>query len=198
MINFWWVRHAPVVGNFDRCYGNNEVDCDVSDIFVFKKLVKNLPKNADVYTSNLSRTIKTFEAAVKSGYKFKKHITDDRLAEQDLGEYTGMKYSALYNLAKTKKFHDKNWLISPSHIPPNGESFKNLYARVKSFIDDILIKNKKKNIVIFSHGGPIRAAISYAIDYSENIVIPIDVENTKLSLIGYNKNKEGKLFFLNR
>ena len=146
MVNFWWIRHAPVIGNYDRCYGNNEVDCDVSDIAVFKKLVKNLPKNTDVYTSNLSRTIKTFEATVKNGYTFKNHIKDDRLEEQDLGEYTGMKYSDLHDLAKNKKFYDKNWLISPTHIPPNGESFKNLYERIKSFVDDTLLRYKKSSL----------------------------------------------------
>ena len=51
MIKFWWVRHAPVIGNHNRCYGNNEVDCDVSDKNSFKSIVSFLPNNADVYTS---------------------------------------------------------------------------------------------------------------------------------------------------
>ena len=36
MTSFWWIRHAPVIGNNQRCYGNNEVECDLSDINSFK------------------------------------------------------------------------------------------------------------------------------------------------------------------
>ena len=45
-IRFWWVRHAPVVGNNGCCYGNNDVDCDVSDVASYKVLANILPKNA--------------------------------------------------------------------------------------------------------------------------------------------------------
>ena len=74
MIKFWWIRHAPVM-EYNRCYGNNEVDCDVMTSS-FKNIVSILPKNADVYTSNLSRTIKTFNATVEEGLVYRKHIID--------------------------------------------------------------------------------------------------------------------------
>ena len=80
MIKFWWIRHAPVIGNHNRCYGNNEVDCDVSNKSSFKNIASILPKNADVYTSNLSRTIKTFNATVEEGLDYRKHIIDYRLS----------------------------------------------------------------------------------------------------------------------
>ena len=44
MIKFWWIRHAPVIGNYNRCYGNNEVDCNVSDKNSFKNEYKILTK----------------------------------------------------------------------------------------------------------------------------------------------------------
>ena len=102
MIKFWWIRHAPVIANNNRCYGNNEVACDISDSSSFKKLALILPKNTNVYTSNLSRAIKTFKEAVKNGFIFKKHIIDTRLVEQDLGDYSGIKYRELENLVKKK------------------------------------------------------------------------------------------------
>ena len=199
MIKFWWVRHAPVYGNRNRCYGNNEVECDVSDDISFDNLVSLLPKNTYVYTSTLSRTIKTFKAAVERGFTFKHHIKDPRLNEQNLGDYTGMKYDALEYLIKEKNIYDKNWLMSFKHSPPNGESFEKLYLRVCNFIDDVLTNhNKKCNLVIFSHGGPIRAAISYALNYSLDNIIPLDVENTKVCLLEYDENKDGRLIYLNK
>ena len=198
MIKFWWVRHAPVIGNHNRCYGNNEVDCDVSDKNSFKNIVSVLPKNADVYTSSLSRTTKTFYATVENGFTYKKHIIDDRLVEQDLGKYSGLKYNELESLIKKKNAYDKNWLMSYSHKPPNGESFYQLCKRVTHFVDDMLLKYSRKNIIIFSHGGPIRAAISYAVNYSIKKVIPIEIQNSKVSLIQYKKNRDGKLLFINK
>ena len=198
MIKFWWVRHAPVIGNHNRCYGNNEVDCDVSDTNSFKNIVSVLPKNTDVFTSNLSRTIKTFKATVKNGLIYRKHMIDSRLVEQDLGEYSGLRYKELESLIKNKNAYDKNWLMSCSHKPPNGESFHQLCQRVKSFVDEILLKYSRKNIIIFSHGGPIRAAISYAVNYNVKKVIPIEIQNTKVSLIQYDKSRDSKLLFINK
>jgi len=198
LTKFWWIRHAPVIKNNNCCYGNNEVDCDTSEISSFEKIIKHIPNNCNVYTSKLSRTIKTLNATVELGYQYKKHIIDDRLTEQDLGDYAGMKYDELYNLTKKIGVDDKNWLMKPSHTPPNGESFHNLYKRVKSFVDEMLIVNKNKDIIIFSHGGPIRAAISYALNYNINEILSIDVENTKTTLISYDKSKNGRLIFLNR
>ena len=198
MIKFWWIRHAPVIGNHNRCYGNNEVDCDVSDTNSFKNIVSVLPKNTDVFTSNLSRTIKTFKATVKNGLIYRKHMIDSRLVEQDLGEYSGLRYKELESLIKSKNAYDKNWLMSCSHKPPNGESFHQLCQRVKSFVDEILLKYSRKNIIIFSHGGPIRAAISYAVNYNVKKVIPIEIQNSKVSLIQYDKNRDGKLLFINK
>ena len=88
--------------------------------------------------------------------------------------------------------------MSASHVPPNGESFNQLCKRTQSFVDEILLKYRRKNIVIFSHGGPIRAAVSYAINYNTKKVIPIEILNTKVSLIQYDKNKKGKLLFINK
>ena len=199
MIRLWWVRHAPVKGNRNCCYGSNEVECDVSDANSFDNLVSVLPKNTHVYTSNLSRTIKTFKAAVQRGFVYKYHIKDYRLNEQNLGDYTGMKYQALEYLMKEKNIYDKNWLMNYKHSPPNGESFEKLYERVCNFVDDVLIShNKNTDVVIFSHGGPIRAAISYALNYNIENIIPLDIKNTKVSLLEYDENKDARLMYLNK
>ena len=100
MLSFWWVRHAPVINNNNCCYGDNEVDCDTSDTKSFNNLVNNLPENAKVYSSTLSRAKKTFQATVKLGYNYKEYFEDGRLKEQNIGEFAGMKYDELYRLTK--------------------------------------------------------------------------------------------------
>ncbi len=196
MTSFWWIRHAPVVGNDNRCYGNNEVKCDVSDLNSFKTLYTKLPKNSIVYTSSLERTIKTFNALRDIGYKYKHHVIDKRLCEQNLGDYTGMKYKELYNLTKKLNIVDENWLFKSNHIPPNGESFTQLRSKIKSFIKDTLFKKNNNNIIVFSHGGPIRAALAIALNYKNNIIPPVLIDNSKLTRLDY-KNKKWQVRCIN-
>ena len=188
MISFWWIRHAPVKGNNECCYGNDEVDCDLSDVASFNRLVAKLPKGSNVFSSHLSRTIKTFEATVNAGYIYNSHSIDRRLTEQDLGSYSGMKYRDLYALTKKLGVYDNNWLMKPHFKAPEGESFKDLYIRVESFINEKLIEKNDENIVIFSHGGPIRAAISLAMGTGLETILPLEIDNSKLTKIDYINN----------
>ena len=188
MISFWWIRHAPVKGNNECCYGNDEVDCDLSDVASFNRLVAKLPIGSTVFSSHLSRTIKTFEATANAGYIYSSHSIDRRLTEQDLGSYSGMKYKDLYALTKKIGVYDNNWLMKPQFKAPEGESFKDLYIRVESFINEKLLEKNDKNLVIFSHGGPIRAAISLAMGIGFETILPLEIDNSGLTRIDYINN----------
>ena len=188
MISFWWIRHAPVKGNNECCYGNDEVDCDLSDVASFNRLVAKLPKGSTVFSSHLSRTIKTFKATANAGYIYSSHSIDRRLTEQDLGSYSGMKYRDLYALTKKLGVYDNNWLMKPDFKAPEGESFKDLYIRVESFINEKLLEKNDENLVIFSHGGPIRAAISLAMGNGFETILPLEIDNSKLTRIDYINN----------
>ena len=186
MIKFWWIRHAPVIGNHNCCYGSNEVDCDVIYRKDFIKLAGYLPVKGKVFISPLSRAVKTYEAVLEEGFKIKKNIKDDRLIEQNLGDWTGMKYSKLEELTKELGIFNYNWLMDASYTPPKGESFLNLTIRVRSFLKKIIKNYSNENIIIFSHGGPIRAALSIALKYNIKEVVPIDIDNSSLTKINYN------------
>ncbi len=198
MTHFWWIRHAPVIGNNNRCYGNNEVDCDTSDIISFKKLDEKLPKDFIVFSSPLSRALKTyFKVSNLRNLPESIHIIDNRLTEQDLGTWVGMKYDDLEKKTKQLGVHDNNWLMDAKFKPPRGESFLNLKKRVSEFINDALLKYKNTNIVIFSHGGPIRAAISLALNIEDEKVLPMTIDNTKLTRIDYDKENNSIIRFIN-
>ncbi len=196
MLSFWWVRHAPVINNNDSCYGDNEVDCDTSDTKSFKNLVNNLPVNAQVYSSTLSRAKKTFQATVELGYIYKKYFEDERLKEQNIGEFAGMKYSELYKFTKKLGIHSSFWLMEEKYIPPKGESFTQLNERVKQFLYEKILDKLQGNIVIFSHGGPIRSAISIALGNQHANVGPFKIDNLKVTKISYD-NKKWQIDFIN-
>ena len=189
MTKFWWVRHAPVIGNNGCCYGNNEVDCDTSDVNSFIELEKKLPKHSIVFSSPLSRAIKTFEKVNSlRTLSEKATIIDKRLAEQDIGSWAGIKYEELTKKTLKLGVYNPNWLMGAKFAPPNGESFINLRHRVKDFLFEIIKKYVNQNIIIFSHGGPIRAAILIALNIGEQEILPICIDNTKLTRIDYNNN----------
>ena len=147
-IRFWWVRHAPVIGNNGCCYGDNDVDCDVSDQDSYKILSDILPKNAYAYSSHLTRTIKTMDATIKEGFKYKDYSIDKNFGEQNLGEWQGLKYEKLEETTKELNVFHPTWLCDPKYTPPGGESYNNLYNRVITGIENIMDTRKEGDIVI--------------------------------------------------
>ena len=187
MLSFWWVRHAPVINNNNCCYGDNEVECDTSNKVDFTHLVDSLPKNAQVFTSPLSRAKETFKASVKTGYKYDTCFEDPRLKEQNIGEYAGMKYAELYKLTKRIGVNSSYWLMEETHTPPKGESFIQLNERVTEFLNEKILNFNQGNIVLFSHGGPIRSAINIALNNKNVRVGPFKIDNLKVTKISYSK-----------
>ena len=113
---------------------------------------------------------------------------DKRLEEQNLGDWTGLKYDYLTQITKEKKCFSNNWLMRANYQPPNGESFNNVKHRIQEFINEIIKEHYNKNIILFSHGGPIRAAISIALNIQSNDLFNVNIDNTKLTIIEYNEN----------
>ena len=54
--------------------------------------------------------------------------------------------------------------------PPN-ESFVELNNRVEQFIKEKILLMKKGNIVLFSHGGPIRSAINIVLEIKKLVLV---------------------------
>ncbi len=189
MINFWWIRHAPVINNKDCCYGDNEVECDISNTKKFNYLAKVLPADAIIYTSTLSRAKKTFFATEKAGLKYKLFFEDERLKEQNIGKFAGMKYEKLYKLTKKLDIYNPNWLMNETYTPDDGESFIDVNNRINSFLIEKIRENNQNNFIIFSHGGPIRSAINIALCNEKVKVGPFQIDNLKVTKIVYYKGK---------
>lgn len=93
------------------------------------------------YCSPLKRTIQTCEP-VYSG----KIILDKRLLPRDYGE--------LIKLGETPQYLDKNgyWNRELNLLVKNGESVLQLETRIKDFLDDIIVKHPKQNVLVVTHG----------------------------------------------
>src|SRR4029077_4824748 len=51
---WWWIRHAPVIVDEGRIYGQIDLPCDCSDARVFASLARLLPRKAVWLTSHLA------------------------------------------------------------------------------------------------------------------------------------------------
>ena len=97
------------------------------------------------YTSDQQRAIHTMEIALRDHSPVVEIVKDPRIRERDYGDLTG----------KSKKETEKQfpkeyplWHRSYDVPPPGGESLKVVESRVNSFLDEILPKLRRDDVVL--------------------------------------------------
>ena len=141
---WWWVRHAVVPNPERRCYGQSDMDCDVSNEELFRHQAKLLPRGAVWYASNLLRARKTAEHLAKAGAEMDKLHIDPDLAEQHFGNWQGLTY---VEIAENHADNHLFWLGPPEFRPEGGESFVDLRDRTVRSIDRLTAEHKGRDIV---------------------------------------------------
>lgn len=136
------IRHTAV-GVDGICYGQTDVplkDTFEEEAEAVKRNLNGLHFDA-VFSSPLSRARKLAEYC---GY------TDvqlyDRLKELHFGDWE-MKQWDKIDMSEW----EKDWVNTSA---PNGESFKQMYTRVASFLDELREKDYS-SVAVFAHGGVI-------------------------------------------
>lgn len=171
------VRHTSVDVPKGTCYGWTDVP--VRDTFEQEAQATRLSLQQYqpldmVYSSPLTRARKL---AAYCGYP--DAVTDDRLKEMNMGEWEMQLYDEI------RDPHLQEWYDDYINQPTTGgESFRQQYQRVASFLDDL--KNKPYNrVAIFAHAGVLISAGLHAglyqwdnawsnlADYGHHIVITL-------------------------
>ena len=149
------IRHGETELNTKGVY-YGWTDCGLSEKGVMQSedladILQNVSFDA-VISSSLVRAVIT--AAIVSGYTPDEIIKDDRLRELNFGDWEGLHHS------EVKENHKEAWEKWGSDwknaAPPRGESFFEIFSRVKSSIEDILTEYKGKSVLIVSHQGAMR------------------------------------------
>ena len=157
---WWWVRHAPVREDNGCIYGQQDLGCDTSDRVVFEAVGKILPRNAVWYASSLKRTHQTADAIWAAGFPKPAAMPHEKVfAEQHLGEWQGMNRAAFL----ASRPAGSNWFAAIDEPSPGGESFMDLYYRVRGGIERITAAHAGQDIIAVAHGGTIKAAIGLAL-----------------------------------
>lgn len=107
------------------------------------------------YSSPQGRALET--AKLIRGDKDTKIVTHDGLKELGLGLWEGMDLEAIEDLYPIEYYLYRN---KPSlYEPLDGESFQDLFKRVKAFLEEIVAMDAE-NILIVSHGITIKAIVT--------------------------------------
>ncbi|MEM4330780.1 MAG: histidine phosphatase family protein [Candidatus Pacearchaeota archaeon] len=127
----------------------------IEDAKIVAERLKNKKFHIAFHTS-LSRSIDTLKEVLIYHPECKKVICDDRMIERDYGILSGKTHYEVVREYGIKKYD--SWHRGWSTRPPQGESFKDVEKRVKSFIEDLkrIILKEKANVAISAHGNSIR------------------------------------------
>jgi alpha-ribazole phosphatase len=179
---WWWVRHAPVREDGGRIYGQKDLGCDTSDRPVFEAVGKILPRNAVWVSSNLKRTHQTADAIWAAG--FPKPATmphEQAFAEQHLGEWQGMDRAAFL----AGRPAGSHWFAAIDEPAPGGESFMDLYNRVRGAIERIGGEHAGRDIIAVAHGGTIKAAVGLALGGLPDKGLAFDIDNCSVTRLDH-------------
>ncbi len=157
-----FVRHGSTDYPEDRIYkGDNGPSLNESGRSQAGSLGKWVAGNdiAAVLVSPSARTMETAAPIVKSlGLEYK--IFDD-LKERCFGIWDGLTFSEI-----AERYPDGlgKWKVDPaSYTPEGGETIYDLQKRVDSVLQWALEEYRGKKVIMVSHTGPIRVAVTMAL-----------------------------------
>jgi alpha-ribazole phosphatase len=159
---WWWLRHAPVPESKVTIIGGMDPDADTSEHAMFKALADCLPANPVLVESGLRRCRQTADALRDAGLKLRPPIIEPGLVEQDFGHWQGHSWAELSD-AKDPDL-PPFWAAPAETVPPGGESFAQVLARVKPAVARLSDQHLGRDILAIAHAGSIRAALCIALD----------------------------------
>src|SRR5437588_12900516 len=181
---WWWVRHAPVREDNGCIYGQSDLNCDTSDRVVFEAVGKILPRDAVWYASNLKRTHQTADAIWFAGFPKPARLQHEvAFAEQHLGEWQGLNRAAFF---ASRPIEVGSYWFAPIEDPaPGGESFMDLYNRVRGAVERISAEHAGKDVIAVAHGGTIKAAIGLALGNQPDKGLAFDIDNCSVTRLDH-------------
>lgn len=179
--NWWWIRHAPVINAAARIYGQKDEPSDCTDTPSFESLARILPRDAIWLHTSLRRTHETGLAVAAAMGATPDFVVEPELMEQHLGEWQGLPRQEFYDSrgAGAHRF----WLAPAHEKPAGGESFMELMARVSNAVLRLSQQHPGRNILAFSHGGTIRAALALALKMDAESALSFQIDNLSLTRI---------------
>ncbi len=144
------------------------------------------------FTSALLRAIQTLDEIKKSkGQKNIPTVENKALNERDYGALTGKNKWEV-----EKEFGDEQflkWRRGWDDPIPQGESLKDVYARVVPYYKEHILPKLKsgKNVIIAAHGNSLRALVKYLEDLSDMEITKLEIPVGQIHV--YKIDEDGKV-----
>ncbi len=187
-MEIYLVRHTRVAVAPGICYGQSDVACTTQFEEEVGQVRQKLGNLADylVYSSPLKRCTCLAE---KLSANF---VMDNRLLELHFGDWEMQAWSSLEGPQLGQ------WMADFVNVPPpNGESYRDLYQRCEEFLGEVSGKHQDQKLVLVTHGGVIRAIVSYLLGLPLENSFRLAFDYGSVSLVDMGKRSH-KVHFLNR
>lgn len=177
-MKLYLLRHGETVLNQDRIIqGQVPGELSAKGINQAKLVAEYLQEiNFDhIYCSDLKRTCDTLLPILD--YQKADVTYTEVLRERAFGVFEGVKIDE-YMAFMNEQIDD---VIS--YRPEGGESFIDVRDRLKVFLTELLQKHLDETILLSTHGGTIRVALSILLGRPIEEMINLKIENTSISVV---------------
>ncbi len=135
---------------------------------------------APVISSPLARSRRTAQAvADATGAKLDVH---DGLVETDFGAWEGLTFT---EAAQQYADLHREWLGDATVEPPHGESFRDVFERVRSTCDELVARHAGRTVVVVSHVTPIKSLLRIGLDAGPSLFYRLHLDLASLSVIEF-------------
>lgn len=144
------------------------------------------------YTSKHIRAHQTLDEIKKAlKHTALETVAHEALNERDYGDYTGKNKWDIKEQIGEEDFQKlrRSW----DHPVPNGETLKDVYARMIPYYEEHIIKDLKagKNIIVSAHGNSLRALMKYLEKVADGNVHEVEIGTGEV--IAYEISEDGKI-----
>ena len=151
---------------------------------------------AALYSSDLLRARETAEIAgsLLEGAPLPV-LLESRLREIDVGHFAGKNWKEIH--ADFPEYYESLKSDPWGTRRPGGESMADLYARVQGALLELNVRHPGEKVLIFTHGGVVRVAVSLALGgVLQDVWARLSIENTSITRMLYGESG-GKLLSYN-
>lgn len=190
------VRHTSLDIASSICYGQSDVDVSAKfdeELILLRKKLAEFEFDA-IYTSPLQRCHKLAHALcldANLGLATHDIQRDARLKELHFGDWELSTWDAIPRATFDEWANDYANLA-----PPNGETFTQLHARAKSFVEDVSSHSQDKHILVITHGGFIRALIAEVLQMPLKRLFRMSIDYASVTQLEF-KGEVPKVHFMN-
>jgi len=189
-----YVRHGKTDFPIDRIYCDDREDPPLnSEGEEHARFAAGHLKNQSIdiiYCSPYQRTRMTTEAIVQATAAPVQEARD--LRERGFGIWDGLYFD---EIAHNYPEEFVSWKQDPVHYsPPGAESMEEVLQRVTGQLNRILAEHRGETVVVVSHVGPIRLAISDAIGLPTAHYRRLGIDYGALSRVDYGRSQNNLIY----